>query len=123
MDEKPIFRTFQAPADSDLRSLLGTIEAGRDRVMAGGLKRVLVDLMALEREPGEIESLLLSHHVGTHLSSLERIAIVIAHRTGLGERVAQHLGVNMRVFTSREDAIGWLEEVDSQPDWAAGDSV
>jgi hypothetical protein len=119
MEGKPIFKTFEAPADSDLRSLLGSIESGRDRANAGGAKRVLVDLLALEREPGEIESLLLSHHVGVHLSRLDRIAVVIAHRTGMGERVAQHLGVNMRVFTSRGEAIAWLEEVDSQPDWAA----
>jgi hypothetical protein len=117
--DKITFTTFQAPADSDLRSLLGSIESGRDRAMTEGSKRVLVDLLSVEREPGEIETLLLSHHVGVHLAFLDRIAIVIARRTGLGERVAQHLGVNMRVFTSRTDAITWLEEVDSQPDWAA----
>jgi hypothetical protein len=117
--DKITFTTFQAPADSDMRSLLGSIESGRDRATSGGSKRVLVDLLLVEREPGEIESLLLSHHVGVHLACLERIAIVIAHRTGLGERVAQHLGVNMRVFTSRNEAVAWLEEVDSQPDWAA----
>jgi hypothetical protein len=117
--DKMTFSTFEAPADSDLRSLLGSIESGRDRAMSGGPKRVLVDLLSVERKPGEIETLLLSHHVGVHLAFLERIAIVVVHRTGLGERVAQHLGVNMRVFTSRSDAIAWLEEVDSQPDWAA----
>jgi hypothetical protein len=117
--DKIAFTTFEAPADSDLRSLLGSIESGRDRATSSGSKRVLVDMLSVEREPGEIESLLLSHHVGMHLAFLDRIAVVIAHRTGLGERVAQHLGVNMRVFTSRSDAIAWLEEVDSQPDWAA----
>jgi hypothetical protein len=78
---------------------------------------VLVDLALLANAPGEIESLLLSHHVGLHLAKLERIAVVVAHRIGMGERVAQHLGANMRVFTSRNEAVTWLEEEDSMPDW------
>ena len=116
---KARYSVFQPPPESDLRYLLGSIEHGRERTAAERANRVLVDLAALENEPGEIESLLLSHHVGLHLARLERIAVLVVNRTGMGERVAQHLGANMRVFTSRSDAVAWLEEEDSMPDWLA----
>jgi len=107
---KTAYTVFEAPPESDLRALLAAIEEGREKTAAAQTRRVLVDLMLLKAEPGQVETLLLSHHVGMHLASLDRIAILIANRTGLGERVAQGLGVNMRVFTSRADAIAWLEE-------------
>ena len=102
------YATFTPPEGADFRFLMGSIEQGGQRTAAGRAKRVLVDLLALE-EPPEVESLLLSHHVGLHLASLERIAVVVAHRSGLGEGVAQRLGANMRVFESRIEAVAWLE--------------
>jgi len=112
---KVAYTVFQAPPESDLRALLAAIEKGRDKAASAPTKRVLVDLMSLAQEPGQVESLLLSHHVGMHLAQLDRIAILIANRTGLGERVAQGLGVNMRVFTSRDEAVAWLEDDSPAP--------
>lgn len=108
MDPEAFFTWRPAPG-AGLRELMAGIEAGAASMKQQGGRRVLVDLTGIERPPGEVESLLLSHHVGWNLAALERLAIVVPGRTGQGERVARHLGANMRVFTSLEEAAAWLQ--------------
>ena len=109
MTDEP-FATYTPGSAHGLREMLADIEQGQANTMTQGVRRVLVDVTGLAAEPGEVGNLLLSHHVGEHLQHLDRIAIVVKHRTGDGERVAQRLGASMRVFTSAAEAAEWLRE-------------
>ncbi|HEY8051016.1 MAG TPA: hypothetical protein VIE63_17720 [Ramlibacter sp.] len=110
---EPRYATFLPPPGADFRFLMNSIERGRARTASAGVKRVLVDLLALQDEPQEIESLLLGHHVGVHLSGLDRIAVLLSREIAFSETVAQRLGANMRVFDSRVAAIAWLESAET----------
>ena len=104
------FVTYTPSAGASLRELLADIEAGPARMKQAGASRVLVDMTGVDPQPGEVETLLISHHAGWHLPGLDRVAVVVKVRTGQGERVAQHLRTNLLVFTSTEDARAWLAE-------------
>ena len=110
MDSDQFF-TFNPSPSSGLRELLAAIEGGMGEMRKrGGPMRVLVDISQLERPPGDVENLILSHHVAQHLRQLERIAVVVKTRTGQGERVARQLDTNMLVFTAADEARQWLNE-------------
>ncbi len=85
-------------------------------------RKVLVDLQGVDGELTPTEQIFLGELVAQNLPHLEKIASVVpANRiTHNSETAAQDLGMRLRVFTSRDDAIGWLtaqapQAVPSQP--------
>jgi hypothetical protein len=73
-------------------------------------RRMLVDLRQVEGELTPTEQIFLGELVAQDLPHLERVASVVpAERiTRNSEAAAQDLGMKLRVFTSKDDAIGWL---------------
>ena len=73
-------------------------------------RRVLVDLRAVDGELTPTEQIFLGELVAQDLPHLERVASVVpAERiTHNSETAAQDRGMRLRVFTSQDDAIGWL---------------
>lgn len=99
------------PPGADLRFMLADIDHGKQELAKIRATRVLVDLSGLQRPPGDVENVLLSQHSAEQFGGgLERIAIVLAQKTGRGEAIARRMGLNMMVFTSEAEAVAWLQE-------------
>jgi hypothetical protein len=73
-------------------------------------RRVLVDLRGADGELTPAEQVFLGELVAQDLPHLERVAsLVPAERiTHKSESAAQVLGMKLRVFTSKDDAIAWV---------------
>lgn len=88
-------------------------------------RRVLVDLRGVDGELTPTEQVFLGELVAQDLPHLERVAsLVPAERiTHNSESAAQGLGMKLRVFTSKDDAIAWVTAQpvpDAAPDSARG---
>jgi hypothetical protein len=84
-------------------------------------RRVLVDLRGVDGELAPTEQVFLGELVAQNLPHLERVAsLVPAERiTHNSESAAQGLGMKLRVFTSKDDAIAWVT-AQPAPDNARG---
>jgi hypothetical protein len=73
-------------------------------------RRVLVDLREVEGELTSTEQVFLGELVAQDLPHLERVASVVPpdRITRNSETAARDLGMKLRVFTSKDDAVGWL---------------
>jgi hypothetical protein len=77
-----------------------------------GDKRVLVDLLGVEGELKFTDHFQMGQEVGQRLRHLERLASVVPEDkiTRTSEKVALTQGVQLRVFTSMNDAIQWVTQ-------------
>jgi len=73
-------------------------------------RRVLADLRGVEGELTPTEQIFLGELVAQNLSHLERLASLVPPPsiTRNSEGAAQELGMRLRVFTSKDDAVRWL---------------
>jgi hypothetical protein len=73
--------------------------------------RALLDLLQVEISLSFTEHLQLGSHAAERLKPLERVASVVParYRTGSSEKAAQKNGLNLRTFTSLEEALAWLQ--------------
>ncbi len=80
----------------------------RDR----GDKRVLVDLLGVEGQLKFTEHFRMGEQAAAHLQHLDKIASVVPADkiTHTSEKAALQQGLQLRVFTSMNDAIRWLSE-------------
>jgi hypothetical protein len=74
-------------------------------------RRVLVDLRGVEGRLDAAEQVFLGEMVAQHLPHLERVASVVPEDqiTRNSENAAQTMGMQLRVFSSREEATDWLK--------------
>ena len=105
------FTRTAAPADATLRWMLSAVDRLAQATNYLPTTRLLVDLTAVSTTPSEVEQAILGEHVARQFTHLEKVASLVASgtRTGISERVAQSLGLNLRVFTREADAVEWLE--------------
>jgi hypothetical protein len=106
------FVRVTCPPEVSLRWLLAAIDQVRAATERARGLRILVDLSAVASPPGRTEQLLVGEHVARQLAHVEKLASLVAPgtRSGLSEAVARRLRLNLRVFTSQAEAIGWLCE-------------
>jgi hypothetical protein len=73
--------------------------------------KILADLRSVEGRLDPSEQVFLGELVAQHLHHLEKVASVVPadQITRNSEAAAQTLGMQLRVFTSREEAIAWLK--------------
>ena len=97
-----------ASMDDFAALILDTAEATRK----AGDKRVLVDLLGVEGELKFTDHFQMGQLVARHLRQIERIASVVPEEkiTHTSEKVAVKQGMQLRVFTSMNEAIRWLSE-------------
>jgi hypothetical protein len=71
---------------------------------------MLVDLRQVQGELTPTEQIFLGELVAQDLPHLERVASVVPPEsiTRNSETAARELGMKLRVFTSKDDAVGWL---------------
>jgi hypothetical protein len=87
------------------------IEAISDETIRHNAKRLLVDLSGVQEQMGFVDHAVLSDRAVTHYGHLEKVASVVpvGHKRGTSEQAALLRGLQLRVFTSRDEAAAWLE--------------
>ena len=104
------FLRASAPAGASLRWLLAAIDELRQATIGRTAAKLLVDLRAVNPPPSAVEQSIIGEHVAHQLAHLHKLASLVAEgtRTGMSERVARSLHLDLHVFTSEPDAIRWL---------------
>ncbi|MDB5874359.1 MAG: hypothetical protein JWQ07_3801 [Ramlibacter sp.] len=95
---------------ASIKSFVELVETVGEETVLWSDRRVLVDLREVEGELTPTEQIFLGEFVAQNLPHLERMAsLVPAERiTRNSESAAQELGMRLRVFTAKDDAVNWL---------------
>ena len=95
---------------ASIRSFVELVETVAEETMLWSDRRVLVDLRSVEGELTPAEQVFLGEFAAQNLPHLERMASVVPLEriTHNSESAAQELGMRLRVFTSKDDAVSWL---------------
>jgi hypothetical protein len=98
------------PASMD--DFAALIVAMGEATRKAGDKRVLVDLLGVEGEMKFTDHFQIGQMVAQHMRHLDRLASVVPEEkiTRTSEKVAVKQGMQLRVFTSMNEAIRWLGE-------------
>ena len=82
-----------------------------DESMRMSARRILVDLRQVTEDFAFAEHVKIGARTAVNLGHLEKVATLVApgRKRGTSEEAALKLGVVLRTFTAKEDAIGWLE--------------
>jgi len=104
------FLRATAPAGVTLRWLLAAVDELHQATIGRAGAKLLVDLRAINPPPSPVEQSILGEHVARQLAHLDKLASLVAEgtRTGMSERVARQLHLDLHVFTSEPDAVRWL---------------
>ena len=100
----------------DLAQLLNTIDKLGALTQEHGDKRLLLDMTDLEGDAHVAGKMQVGEQIARCLPHLAGIASVVPADkiTRASENVARSQGVRMKVFSSRDEAIAWLREVEPQ---------
>jgi len=106
------FTSIKVSGPASLPDFLRLIADIGGQTRASGDKRVLVDLLAVAGELKFTDHFQMGQEVGQRLRHLERLASVVPQDkiTRTSEKVALTQGVQLRVFTSMNDAIQWVTQ-------------
>lgn len=106
----PQFVQVAVAGPSDIRSFVELVDKVGQETVLWSDRRVLVDLREVEGELTPTEQMFLGELVAQNLPHLERVASVVPPEriTRNSETAAQELGMRLRVFTSQDEATGWL---------------
>lgn len=116
------FTSVKVTGPASLADFVRLIADLAAQTRAQGDKRVLVDLMGVQGELKFTDHFQMGQEVGRRLKHLERLASVVPEDkiTRTTEKVALTQGVQLRVFTSMNEAIRWLAQPDEAATAAAG---
>ena len=105
---------------AEMKSFVELVHDIEEESLTWADRRVLVDLRDVEGRLDPTEQVFLGEMVAQRLPHLERVASVVPadQITRNSEAAAQTLGMQLRVFTSREEAVSWLKA--TQPAVAEG---
>ena len=101
--------TVSGPAE--MKSFVELVQSIEEESMTWADRKVLVDLRNVEGRLDPTEQVFLGELVAHQLPHLEKVASVVPvdQITRNSEGAAQTLGMQLRVFTSREEAVAWLK--------------
>ena len=96
---------------AEMRSFVELVHDIEEESLTWADRRVLVDLREVEGRLDATEQVFLGEMVAQRLPHLERVASVVPadQITRKSEAAAQTLGMQLRVFSSREEAVAWLK--------------
>jgi hypothetical protein len=108
----PEFTSVKLSGPATIDDYVTLIGAVADESRRLGDRRMLVDQLGIAGTLKFTDHFRIGEAVVEHLQHLERLATVVAPDkiTRTSEKVAQHHGLQLRVFTSINDAIHWLTE-------------
>ncbi|RYY73128.1 MAG: hypothetical protein EOO24_46630, partial [Comamonadaceae bacterium] len=96
-----------------LADLCGSAELVASIAARMGYRRAVIDLQAATVALSFTDHLQLGTHVAKHLSHLDRVASIVRldERKGTSEKAAQKMGLHLRTFTDRDEALAWIGEL------------
>jgi hypothetical protein len=102
---------FEAGGQWNLPDVFGLIERARDEADASGLARVLMDMRRVTGPIPDMERFFAGERVAAVLRNRIRLAVVAREEdiNRFGENVAVNRGARIRVTSSEEEAVRWLE--------------
>lgn len=115
----PEYVQLTVSGTADLRNFVELVETAEQETVYWSDRRLLADLRNVEGRLTATEQIFLGELVAQNLPHLDRMASVVPENeiTRNSEKAAQQLGMKLRVFTSRDEAVAWLL---SPPATAAG---
>jgi hypothetical protein len=95
---------------SSLKNFVEMVNAFSAETLYWSDRRALVDLRKVVGELTPQEQVFLGELVAQDLSHLEKIASIVPEAliTHNSENAAQQMGMRLRVFSCKEDAVAWL---------------
>lgn len=104
------FLLATAPATATFAFLLASLDALGDLTRPRSGLRVLLDLSSIKQRPGLVQQAIVGEHVAQQLAHAAKVASLIAEgtETGFTERAARCRHLNLRVFTSDQEAVEWV---------------
>lgn len=95
-----------------LKDMLELIETLSDEAIRTGARRLQLDLRGVDQDLKLTEHIMLSEHAVAKFGHLERVASIVkpGSRRGTSEHIAQQRGVQLRVFTTEEEASAWMKQ-------------
>lgn len=108
----PEFTSVRLSGPATLEDYVALIGRVAEESRRAGDRRMLVDQLDIPGTLKFTDHFRIGEEVVRHLQHLERLATVVAPDkiTRTSEKVAQRHGMQLRVFTSMNDAIHWLRE-------------
>ena len=106
----PQFLQVAATGEADLKSYVDTLQTAEQESRFWSDTRVLLDLQGVVGRPTTDEQVFLGELVAQSFSHLVQFASVVPPEqiTRNSERAARSLGMKLRVFVSRDEAVAWL---------------
>ena len=106
----PEFSSLKVVGEATLGDFVQLIDEMAEDSRRRGDKRLLVDLLDVGGELKFTEHFQMGERAALRLQHLEKVASVVppAKITRTSEKVAQTHGLQLRVFTSMNEAIRWL---------------
>jgi hypothetical protein len=105
------FMSAKVSGEASLDNFGRMIDDLSDESMRMNATRLLIDLRQVHERFKLAEHMTVSERAVSHLCHLEKVASVVpeGRRKGTSEQAARTRGVALRVFTSEDEAIAWLE--------------
>ena len=109
------FTTYEVRGPATLDNFVDLIDTVHAETAGGGATRVLVDLRHAGARPAFSDQFKIGEVAALRLGHLERVASVVRadEITHTSEKVANRVGLKLRVFTELAAAQAWLAEDDA----------
>lgn len=101
----------EAAGPASLADLCGCAEMVASIAGRAGYRRALIDMTEIEVALSFTDHLQLGTHVAGCMAQLERVATVVtpANRKGTSEKAARKMGLDVKAFTERGEALAWID--------------
>lgn len=101
-----------ASGPASVPDILGLIDMSATIAKMAGHRRLLLDLLQVEIGFAFTEHLQIGARAAEKLQGMERVASAVdpRFRSGTSEKAAQKLGLQLRTFTSLDEALHWLAQ-------------
>lgn len=106
----PEYVQLTVSGTADLRNFVELVDTAEQETVYWSDRRLLADLRNVQGRLTATEQIFLGELVAQNLPHLDRMASVVPESeiTRNSESAAQELGMKLRVFTSRDEAVAWL---------------
>lgn len=113
----PDYLLVEGAGPALLTDLCGFLDLVATVAQRGRYRRAVLDLMDTRIALTFTEHLQLGAHAAERLRNLERVASIVSveNRKGTSEKAAQKLGLRLRTFTSFDEGLQWIGELQVNP--------
>lgn len=109
-ERPPGYVRVTVEGEASIKEFVDLVQATEQETVYWSDRRLMVDLRRITGQLDPAEQVFLGELVAQNLSHLERVASVVPAEqiTRNSENAAQQLGMQLRVFSSQDEAAAWL---------------